>query len=248
MIEEGVLDAAGEPVAAAYAVHVDSTTPGGRWVTRSGPIMAGVSALRIEVVGTGGHAAHPHQSVDPVPVAAQIILGVQAFTARRIPVSDPAVISLTRLGSDSAAGNVLARSVSMDANIRTLAPATRDLVRAELPALVAALGQAHGCTVRTEWVDSYPVTVNDPAETERAVEVLQASGPDRVSLMPFPATSSEDFAYVLAEVPGTLVFLGVRPADGVSGPMHSDTAVFDDSWLVEQAGALVRLARRRLAS
>ncbi|MFJ1588081.1 M20 family metallopeptidase [Streptomyces sp. NPDC088197] len=247
MIEEGVLDAAGERPVAAYAVHVDCVTPKGRAVTRPGPMMSSVSALHIRVTGTGGHAAYPHHGFDPVPVAAEIILATQSFVARRIPVADPAVVSVTRVSSDSAAGNVLAASVSLEANIRALSPATLALVRDELPALAVALGEAHGCAVDTEYVESYPVTVNDPAETERVLAVLDERYGDRVVRLPFPGMASEDFAYVLEKVPGTLVFLGVRPEDGTSGPMHSDRAVFDDSRLDEHAALLAELAWRRLA-
>ncbi|MGW6456839.1 M20 metallopeptidase family protein [Streptomyces sp. NPDC055078] len=246
MIEEGVLEAAGERPVAAYAVHVDCVTPGGRAVTRPGPMMSGVSALHIRVAGTGGHAAYPHHGVDPVPVAAEIILAVQSFVARRIPVADPAVVSVTRVSSDSAAGNVLAGSVSLEANLRVLSPATLALVRDELPALAVALGEAHGCTVETEYVESYPVTVNDPAETERVLALLGERYGDRVVRLPFPGMASEDFAYVLEKVPGTLVFLGVRPENGSSGPMHSERAVFDDSRLDEHAALLAELAWRRL--
>lgn len=251
MIEEGVLDAAGERPVAAYAVHVDCVTAAGTVVTRPGPMMASASGLRVRVTGTGGHAAYPHLAVDPVPVAAEIVLALQSFAARRIPPTDPAVISVTRLSSDSEAGNVLAASVSLEANIRTLSRETLALVRTELPRLVTALGRAHGCTVEAEFVDSYPVTVNDPAETEEVLRVLdERYGPDRVVRLPAPSMASEDFAYVLEEVPGTLVFVGVRPADvaeaGAPG-MHSERAVFGDGALDEQAALLAELAWRRLA-
>jgi len=246
MIEEGVLDAAGERPVAAYAVHVDCTTPNGTVVTRQGTMMASASGLRIEVVGSGGHAAYPHHAVDPVPVAAEIVLATQTFAARRLPVSDPALISITRMASDAPAGNVLATSVRLEANIRTLSRETLDRVRTELPALVTALGTAHGCTVTAEFVDSYPVTVNDPDETGQVLAVLDELYGDRVVRLPFPGMASEDFSYVLEEVPGSLVFLGVRPEDGRSGPMHSETATFDDGRLDEQAALLAELARRRL--
>ncbi|MFD0485130.1 M20 family metallopeptidase [Kineococcus sp. GCM10028916] len=246
MIDEGVLDVTGGRPVAAYAVHVDCQTPSRSVVTRQGPIMAGVSVLRIRVSGTGGHAAHPHHAVDPVPVAAEIVLAVQAFVARRVPVADPAVVSITRISSDSAAGNVLATNVDLEANVRTLSRETLALVRLELLRLVTALGEAHGCGVTTDFVDSYPVTVNDPAETAHVLEFLDERHGDAVVRMPSPAMASEDFAYVLDQVPGTLVFLGVAPAEP-SGPMHSEHAVFDDSLLGEHATLLADLARRRLA-
>ncbi|GAA0239718.1 M20 family metallopeptidase [Cryptosporangium japonicum] len=242
MIDEGVLSAAGERPVAAYAVHVDCVTPGGQLVTRPGPIMSSASALRVRVAGTGGHAAYPHHAVDPVPVAAEIILAVQSFAARRVPVSDPAVLSVTRLTSDSAASNVLAGAVDLEVNIRTLSRGTLALVRSGLPTLLEGIGAAHGCTVSTEFVDSYPVTVNDPVETSRVMSLLS----DRVVHLPFPGMASEDFAYVLDEVPGSLLFLGVQPPDGPTGGMHSDRATFDDSHLDAHAALLAELALARL--
>ncbi|WP_432838602.1 M20 metallopeptidase family protein [Dactylosporangium sp. CA-092794] len=251
MIEEGVLDAAGERPVAAYAVHVDCVTEGGLAVTREGPIMASASALRIRVTGTGGHAAHPHLAVDPVPVAAEIVLALQSFVARRVPAQSPAVVSVTRMSSDAVAGNVLASSVELEVNVRTLSRETLGLVRAELPALVGALGAAHRCEVATEFVDSYPVTVNDPTETGRVLALLDARYGELVVRMPAPSMASEDFAYVLEQVPGTLVFLGVRPREvdaATAAPMHSERAVFDDGRLDEQAALLAELAWRRLTA
>jgi len=247
MLEEGVLDAAGERPVAAYAIHVDCVTPFGSAVTRSGTIMASASAMRIRVGGTGGHAAYPHHAVDPVPVAAEIVLAVQAFAARRIPSVDPAVISITRLSSDSLAGNVLAASVDLEANIRTLSREALATIRTELPKLVTAIGEAHGCTMTVEFIDSYPVTVNDPAETARVLEVLGERYGDRLVLLAEPGMASEDFAFVLEEVPGSLVFLGVQP-EGATAPMHSERAIFDDSDLAEHAATFAELAWRRLAS
>jgi hippurate hydrolase len=246
MIEEGVLDAAGEKPVAAYALHVDSATERGRLVTREGAMMASASALRMTVRGTGGHAAFPQLGVDPVPVAAQLILAVQAFAARRLPATDQAVISITRVRSDSEAGNVLSATVDLEANIRTLSSATLDVVRRELPALLAGIAHAHGCTLDAEFIESYPVTYNDPAETRDVLAVLDdLVGAQRVTRLEAPSMASEDFSYVLQEVPGTLVFVGAAPESGPV-PLHSEHAVFDDAVVPLQATVLAELARRRL--
>ncbi|WP_317451837.1 peptidase dimerization domain-containing protein [Microbacterium sp. NIBRBAC000506063] len=102
--------------------------------------------------GTGGHAAFPHLSVDPVPVAAELVLAVQSFAARRVPATDPAVISVTRLRTDSDAGNVLAASVEIELNVRTLSRETLATVREKLPQLLTALAEAHGCTLESEFI------------------------------------------------------------------------------------------------
>lgn len=246
MIDEGVLEAAGAPPVAAYALHVDTMTDAGVFVTRPGPMMASVSAATVTVRGTGGHAAMPHQGIDPVPVAAELILAVQSYGARRLPATDPAVLSVTGVRSDSAAGNVLSETVTLVLNVRAFSEVTRTRVREELPALMEGIARAHGCSVEIDWVDSYPVTVNDPDETAAVVETLRAAhGRDRVRVLEAPSPASEDFAYVLERVPGALVFLGVAPA-GERAPLHSDRAVFDDAQLALQAATLAGLAWERL--
>ncbi|MFB4351635.1 M20 family metallopeptidase [Microbacterium sp. LS_15] len=247
MIEEGVLDAAGERPVAAYAIHVDSATPRGQLVTREGAMMASASALRMTLHGTGGHAAFPQLGIDPVPVAAQLILAVQTFAARRLPATDQAVISITRLSSDSEASNVLAAAVHLEANIRTLSMATLDTVRGELPTMLAGIAEANGCRLETEFIASYPVTYNDPPETREVLSVLDdLVGSERVTRLAAPSMASEDFSYVLQEVPGALVFVGAAP-DGGPMPLHSEHAVFDDEVLPLQATVLAELAWRRLA-
>ncbi|WEG08698.1 M20 family metallopeptidase [Microbacterium horticulturae] len=244
MIEEGLVTASGTRPVAAYATHVDCETPRGRLITRPGPMMASASGMKMSVRGTGGHAARPHQAVDPVPVAAEIILAVQTFAARRIAATDPAVISITRLHSDAEAGNVLAGTVDLEANIRTLSPTALETVRTDLPALVTAIAEAHGCRVDVQFIDSYPVTVNDPSETEWVLSLLDERPEDVVRLAE-PSMASEDFAYILEEIPGTLVFFGVEP-EGGSAPLHSDRARFDDTLLATQAAIMAQLAWRRL--
>jgi amidohydrolase len=250
MIEEGVLDAAGERPVAAYAIHVDCVTPAHTFVTRPGSMMASANGLRLRVTGTGGHAAFPHLSVDPVPVAAEIVLAMQSFVARRVPATDPAIVSVTRLATDSNASNVLAAAVDIEVNIRTLSRETLELVRRELPALAIGIGTTHGCGVEDEWIPSYPVTFNDPTETQRVIAQLEeAHGADRVIRLPAPSMASEDFAYVLEEVPGTLVFVGARPdgvPDDAAPAMHSDRAAFDDAVLPLQAATFAELAWMRL--
>ena len=246
MLQEGVLDAARETPVAAYAVHVDPMTAAGTFVTRPGPMMASVSAATLTVRGTGGHAALPHQGIDPVPVAAELVLAVQTFGARRLPATDPAVISVTGLHSDSSAGNVLSETVALVLNVRTFSAATRGRVREELPQMLDGIARAHGCTLEVDWVDSYPVTMNDPTETERVLAVLRAlQGEENVTVLGAPSPASEDFAYVLERVPGVLLFLGVAPQSG-GAPLHSDRAVFDDAQLGLQAATLAELAWDRL--
>jgi amidohydrolase len=250
MIEEGVLDAAGERPVAAFAMHVDCSTDYGLFVSRPGPMMASASGMRIVVSGTGGHAAFPHLASDPIPASSALVLALQTFVARRVPAADPAVVSVTSIVSDKGAPNVLASRVELLVNIRTLSRETFGLVRSSLGELVTGIAEAHGCTIETKFIDSYPVTHNDPTETNRVLDRLASvHGDDRVLRLSAPSMASEDFAYVLDEVPGTLLFLGTRPRDipAAGAPsMHSELAVFDDSLLGLHAETMADLAWQAL--
>src|SRR5690606_22262276 len=116
-----------------------------------------------------------------------------------------------------------------------------------LPPMLRGISAANGCTLEAEFIASYPVTFNDPDETAFVFDVLDdLVGAERVTRLEAPSMASEDFAYVLEEVPGTLVFLGAAPDGGHSGPLHSEHAVFDDSVLPFQSTVLAELAWRRL--
>ncbi|GIF21581.1 hippurate hydrolase [Actinoplanes tereljensis] len=243
MLDEGVLDAAGERPVAAYALHVDSKLAAGVRRTRPESIMASSNLLNLRVHGAGGHAALPHTGIDPVPVAAEIVLAIQSFVTRRVPAHDPAIVSVTRLQTNSQARNVMPSTVEIDVNVRTLSRETLVLVRDDLTTLLAAIGAAHGCTVESEFIEAYPVTYNDPAETEAVIALL---GADR---LPASGMASEDFAYVLDQVPGTLLFVGACPpgVDPATGPaMHSAAVSFDDTVLDQMASIFRDLAVHRL--
>ena len=250
MIEEGVLDAAGERPVAAYAVHVDCVKDGGTFFTRGGPMLAGAGGMEIRITGTGGHPAFPEHAVDPIPIAAEIVLAIQSFVARRVPASDPAVVSVMSINSEQLASNALPITVTIKAFVRSLSYETSSLVREKLPALVSGIAAAHGAEVSIAYGDSYPVTVNDAEEAALALDVLQElHGRDGAQLLSAPLMATEDFSYVLQEVPGALIVLGARPAnvpaEGAPG-MHSVGAVFDDGVLARQAEALAEVTWRRL--
>lgn len=252
MLEEGVLDAAGERPVAAYAVHVDCTKDSGTFYTRTGPMLASASALQVHVSGTGGHPAFPEHAIDPIPIAAEIVLAIQSFVARRVPATDPAVVSILNITSEQLAPNALPVGVTIGASIRTLSRETFAMMREKLVPLVSAIGSAHGATVTTDYQDSYPVTINDAGEASFALDVLETlHGRDGAQRLSAPLMATEDFAYILEQVPGALIVLGARPTDvateGAPG-MHSAAAVFDDSVLDKQAEALAELAWKRLHS
>jgi hippurate hydrolase len=248
MIRDGVLDAAGRRIDAAYGIHVG---PGehGTFQLKAGTIMAGANVLKVTVHGRGGHGSRPHQAVDPVPAVAEIVLALQSWVTRRVDVFDPVVLSVTKLFASEVV-NVIPEQAGLAATLRTLSEASIAQAQAELPPLVERIAAAHGCTADVEVIIGYPVTVNTAPETAAAAAVLRDEfGDDRVEELTVPWMASEDFSFVLREVPGTFLFLCATPPhiDPDDIPMnHSPHAVFDDAVLGDQAAALAALALRHV--
>ncbi|MEZ7130491.1 M20 family metallopeptidase [Nonomuraea sp. AD125B] len=248
MIEEGVLDAAGQRVEAAYGIHVFPGTPG-TFSTRPAALMAGANVLRVRVTGRGGHGSRPHEAVDPVPVLAEIVLAFQTYVTRRVPVFDPVVISVAKLSAGDVL-NVIPERAELAGTVRTMSKASSERLAVELPALASRIAEGHGCRAETEFEVVYPVTVNDAECAEGALSTLAtAFGDERAQRLESPVMASEDFSFVLDEVPGAFVFLGATPAhiDPERAEMnHSPRAEFDDGVLADQAVALAALALRHV--
>ncbi|WP_369941148.1 M20 family metallopeptidase [Promicromonospora sp. AC04] len=245
MIEEGVLEAAGTPVDAAFGIHVTGLYDKGLFVSKPGPAWAGVNLLHVTVHGKGGHGSSPWMSVDPVTVAAEIVMALQSYTTRRINVFDPVVITVGELHAGTAS-NVIPSTARLTASVRTLSSASLKQLTLELPRLVQGISAAHGCTADVDVEPEYPVTVNDAGMWDHAKTVLTGMyGPDRVHERSEPIMGAEDFSYVLERVPGCFIQLGARPDDvpAEGAPSnHSAKVRFDDSVLGEQAAALAELA------
>ncbi|NGN94930.1 amidohydrolase [Nocardioides sp. KC13] len=244
MIDEGVLDAAGSRPVAAYAIHVGNA-PRGIFLTRPGTVTASSTHLRIDLAGRGGHGSRPHEALDPVPIAAEIVLALQTYTARRFDSFDPVVISVTNLTSGTGVDNVIPESVELTGTVRTVDPNTLSRIEEELPRLVEGIARAHGLDATAALDTGYPSVVNDEAVTRRAMETLRGAFGPRVVEVPRPTMGAEDFSFISQQVPTTMVLLGAAPGDGAA-PNHSPDAAFDDSVLGDQAAALALLALESL--
>jgi amidohydrolase len=250
MIAEGVLDAAGSRPVAAFGLHVTSAMlPAGMFSTRAGTLMAAADTLEVTVSGRGGHGSRPHHAADPVPAACEIVTALQTLVTRRFDVFDPVVITVGSFHAGTAS-NVIPDEARLSATVRSFSPGTRVRVQEESLRLVRDVATAHGLSATAEFVDPFPVTVNDAAEVAFATSaVADLFGDERFITTPTPVTGSEDFSLVLEQVPGAFVLLGAAPpgADPATAPFnHSAEAVFDDSVLADGATLLAELAARRL--
>jgi amidohydrolase len=252
MIDEGVLDAAGERPAAAYAMHVLSGMLGcGVFATRPGPALAASDAINVTVRGRGGHASRPHISADPIPAACEMVTALQTLVTRRFDVFDPVVVTVGSIHAGTAR-NVIPDEATFSATARSYSPESRTRLREETLRLIKNIAHGHGLTVEAEYAQGYPVTVNDADEaafaTATAAEVF---GTDRAITSEHPLTGSEDFSFVLEQVPGAFIMLGACPRgmDPSTAPSnHSAIARFDDAVLADGAALYAELAVRRLTA
>lgn len=227
MLQEGLL---GDPLPeAAFALHVWPVLPHGVIACRAGAMLASTDTLRARVVGKGGHAAMPHDARDPIPAAAEIIMALQTEVARRTPVTDPIVLSITKLDAGTT-HNVLPDAVDMLGTLRTLSPAARARGQEAFKRICTHVAAAHGCTALVSIEPGYPPTMNDP----RAVAMLRVIAGEIFMEFPAPSMGGEDFSYVLERVPGAMAFLGVAPADSDAAtqpPLHNPGMVVDEGVL-----------------
>jgi len=228
LIEEGLLDAAPR-VDAAFAIHLDSTLPAHTVATRPGPLLAAGDVLSIDLTGKGGHASMPHLAVDPIPVAAEIVLALQSLVTRRVDAFDPVVLSIARIRAGTTS-NVIPESASLLGTIRSVSEKARRSVHAGVRRVVAGIAAAHELEAKVHILDGYPVTVNDAGFAGFARDVArELVGASRVIEMRAPLMGAEDFSYVLERVPGAMVFVGARPAEGEAAPLHSNRMRLDES-------------------
>ena len=248
MMEDGLLaDPAPE---AAFALHISPNIPAGVVVSRTGPLLASANTVHARVIGRGGHAAMPHENIDPLPIACEIVTALQTFVARRVPVADPAVLSITTMRSGTGAHNIIPDETELLGTLRTLSESTRALMFAAFERIVTDIAAAHGATAEAWIDDGYPVTMCDG----RAVEVMRGcatalGGEDAYATMPAPMMGGEDFSYVLREVPGAMAFIGVAPAGSdprTNPPLHSTRMTIDEGVMARGIAMHCAVAERFL--
>jgi hippurate hydrolase len=254
MLEEGLLESAGDgaaPVSAAFALHISTQYESGTLNLRGGPTMASGDRIEIAVRGRSGHASVPYRSLDPVPVACEIVQALQTMVTRRVDVFDPAVITIARIAAGTA-HNIIPETVEMLGTMRTLSERNREALRAQVVQVAEGVAAAHGASATVEIESGYPVTVNDQAAAELLGGVTaELVGADRVRTLPDPVMGSEDFSYVLQRVPGAMAFLGGCPpgVDPEQAPSnHSRQVVFDEDALAVGVATYAGAALRQLGA
>jgi amidohydrolase len=250
MMQDGLLDAEPKPDAA-FALHIWPNTKSGAIVGRPGPILASADYWAITIKGRGGHASMPHDAIDPIPVAFEIGLALQAMVTRRIDIFDPVVLTCTKLTAGTT-NNLIPESAEMLGTLRATSERARERAHEGIRRVASSIAAAHLCEAAVTIRRGYPVTVNDGGFVDFARGVAtDLLGADNYIDRPAPLMGAEDFSYVLQRIPGCIMFLGVMP-DGHDGhdhvaPCHSNRMMLNEDAMAVGIAMHASVAHRFLA-
>jgi hippurate hydrolase len=239
MLADGLL--ARFPIDEAYGLHNMPGLPLGHFATAAGPLMAAEDNFTITVTGRGGHAARPQVCIDPILAGSAIVLALQQIVARRLDPIDRAVVSVTEFLTDGTR-NVIPTTVRIQGDCRSFRPEVSAAIEAAMAEIATATAAAHGATATLAYTREFVPTSNAAEPTEAALRaaatVMTSTQPDVAPIM-----ASEDFAQLLALVPGNFAFVG----NGVDcAGLHNPTYDFDDRALPGMRDYYLALVRDRL--
>lgn len=244
MIQEGLFDRF--PCDAVYALHNMPGFPAGQFGFYPGALMASADTVLISLSGDGGHGAMPHKSRDPIVAGAALVGALQTIVARNVDPLESAVVSIGRFQSGNIS-NVIPERVEMDLSIRATSPATRQLLHERITELVQAHSSMYGLTGNVEFCEPYPVLVNSLKETEFARQVARDwVGEDGLIQALEPMMISEDFAYMLEQVPGSYFIIGNDDAENPNRALHHPEYDFNDRILPIAASFWIKLVQAYL--
>jgi amidohydrolase len=240
MIAEGAL----EGVDSIFGLHLWQPLPTGVVGLRPGAMMAQSDTVRVTITGKGGHASQPHLAVDPILVAAHLVVAAQSIASRFVDPLQPVVVSFTTIHAGRI-HNIIPETVELSGTVRTLDPGVQRAVQDRLGEVCVQTCRLFGATAAFEYVEGYAPVVNDAGVVERVGEAArEAFGADRVQTIA-PVMGGEDFAYYLQRVPGAFAMLGI--GDGHPYPHHNARFDIDERALpigvrlmAEAAEALAR--------
>jgi amidohydrolase len=218
MLKDGLMERFG--VNEVYGMHNMPGIPVGQFAIRPGAMMAAADRFTINIEGKGGHAARPHDCIDPVVVSAHVITALQTVASRSVDPLDSVVVSVCTVKAGDAF-NVIPQTAMLLGTVRTLSPDVRDLAETRIRAIVENVCAAFGAKAEIDYDRGYPVTMNDPDKTEFMANVARAvSGENAVDTTVLPLMGAEDFSYMLEQRPGAYIFLGNGDTAGVHHPAY----------------------------
>lgn len=238
MLEDGALS--GLEPDAVIGLHLISDYPVGTVALRSGPAMAATGSFRMRIKGFGGHAAKPHECVDPVVIAAQLVTALQSLASRETDPQDSAVVSVTSLHAGTAY-NIIPEEVELKGTLRTFLPDTRERLVGRIETLSRGLVASLRGELELEWITDSPAVVNDPEMTARMRKVAaEVVGEERV-LESAQTMGGDDMALFLQRAPGCYFFVGARnEALGADKPHHHPQFDLDEAALAVAVETLTK--------
>jgi amidohydrolase len=247
MLDDGLIDPIPD---AAYALHITPNIQSGVFAGRVGPLLAAADRIELTIKGKGGHASQPHDAVDPIPVACELVVALQAMMTRRVPAFDPAVLTIAHIKAGST-NNVIPESAFIEGTIRSFSEKSRTIARDGLKRVVEHVCAAHLCEADLKIIPGFPVTLCD----EKAVALArrttkQTFGEDAWFEMPHPMMGAEDFSYVLQKAPGAMMFLGATPEGGdwrSCCALHSNRMMLDEKVMARGAALHCAIAESFLS-
>ena len=255
MIKDGLFQQF--PMEAVFGMHNWPGMAVGHFAVSPGPVMASSNEFKITITGKGGHAALPYMGVDPVPIACQIVQGLQTIVSRNKKPVDAAVVSVTMIHAGEAT-NVIPDACEIQGTVRTFTYETLDLIERRMQEVAEGVAAAFGARCAFEFVRNYPPTVNTAYEADFCRQVMAGIVGTDHALAQEPTMGAEDFAYMLQAKPGAYCF--IANGDGAhrgryeggghdAGPctLHNPHYDFNDELIPLGATYWVRLAQAWLA-
>jgi hippurate hydrolase len=220
MVKDGLMERFA--IDAVYGMHNTPGLPVGQFLTKVGALLAETAEFDVTITGKGGHAATPHQTVDPIAIAAQIVTAAQTITSRTADPLDSVVVSITDLHGGSGTHNVIPSQVTMRGTIRTLRKEDTRSAMKRLRDICEGCAAMHAATAAVDIREGYPLTSNHEAQTDiicRAAE-RAAGSPQHVSRNASPRMGAEDFSFMLEARPGAMIMIGNGDTAGLHDPLR----------------------------
>ena len=241
MVDDGMMEKFG--IGRVFGMHNMPGLPVGEFAIRPGPIMACADQFDITVKGKGGHAAMPHKTIDPIVVASHIVTALQSIVSRRADPLHSLVVSVTTFHAGDA-HNVIPETVKLSGTLRALRQEMRELGRERLIAIVEGVAKTMGASATVNYMEGYPVTMNDEGQTAFAVDIARrVAGDKAVEDNTLPVMGGEDFSFMLNARPGAFIFMG----NGDTANLHHPEYDFNDEAIAHGMSYWVTLAETALA-
>jgi amidohydrolase len=229
MVREGLFEKF--PVDSVYGMHNWPNMAAGKISIRPGAGMASAALFEMVITGVGCHAAAPHQGIDPIVVGSAIVEALQTISSRSTNPTEGVVVTVTQFHAGDA-DNVIPDQAILRGTARSFAVDSEKILEPLMRRVAEGVAAAHGATVELNYDHRYPVLVNEEASCEIALKVAEdVVGANAIDVAYPPTMASEDFAFMLNEVPGCFVRLGTAPVGEESHPLHNAKYKFNDDVL-----------------